>query len=312
MDLFSRQGTLSSFALRRGERVRVQDGAISRAKGPKRLAALTNNTHAYTFADDTKYATFSPHLIPAGGWFAMVHFVATRTANTSWVVGSIPSGQTFNILGVTLTSAGAPAVVWRDSAGTDHTITGAVVADGSTVHMLIVYDAVNGTYKVYINGSSIGTPETGLASTLQPDQSTVTWTLGVKKITGSAVTANTHFDGAIDSLTLGTLRGVNPTAGSPSMIDTLLAHSLRQWPNPADAKILAHYDLDEAAGSVMYDRSKHKNHGTYVGGPTPGTSVALAFPVGNYIGTFQTALGARTNLASAGGALFYETVRSSP
>ena len=313
VDLYTRQGQLPDFACRRLENCRVQDGALSRRLGSKRLHAFTNNTGAYTFAATTKYATFTPPLIPAGGWADLIHFTAVRPSagNTGWVIGSRPSGQAFHVRKVTIDENGAVTSAWTDSGGTARTVTTSAITANAVVHLLSIYDPVAGTYTVFVDGTSSGTPLTGLASTLKPDQTTgVVWTFAVEKQTGSAVTANSNFDGAVDAYTLFTLRGVQAAQGSPSLVGTLKAHTFRQWPNPAMPMVLAHYPLDETTGSVMYDYSKHRNAGTYVGTPTAGAAKAISFPVGNFCGVFQKANGARVNLCGVGGAAFYETVRS--
>lgn len=314
VDLFTEEGQLSDFALRQGDRVRSESGALVRAPGSKRLAVLTNSTASRTFGTDAKYATFTPSLIPTGGFVIGVHFTATRAesplGNTYYVVGSRPNGQTFHVFKITNADNGDVVVSWRTSGGATHSIT-VTVTDLLACHLIAVYDAVAGTFTCYLNGVSSGTPITGLASTLQPVQTAgVVWTFGVEKETSVAVTAGSAFPNAIDGMTIFTLRGVNPSSGDPSLLDTLKKHTFRAWPNPAMPMVLAHYDMDEASGTTMYDRSRYKNHGTYVGTPSVTAAVALSFPVGNYAGTFQTATGSRTNLFAAGGALFSQVVRT--
>lgn len=315
VDLFTEEGQLSDFALRQGDRVRSESGALVRAPGSKRLAVLTNSTASRTFNSDAKYATFTPSLIPTGGFAIEVHFTAqfaeVPSGAIGWVVGARPNGQTYHVFKVTNQDNGTVVVSWRTSGGATHSITISGVANGTACHLLAVYDAVAGTFTCYLNGVSSGTPITGLASTLQPVQTAgVVWTFGVEKETGVGVTAGSAFPNAIDGMTIFTLRGVNPSSGDPSLLDTLKKHQFRAWPNPAMPMVLAHYDMDEASGTTMYDRSRYKNHGTYVGGPSVTAPVALSFPVGNYAGTFQTATGSRTNLFAAGGALFSQVVRT--
>lgn len=314
VDLFTEEGQLSDFALRQGDRVRSESGALVRAPGSKRLAVLTNSTASRTFGTTAKYATFTPSLIPTGGFAIHLHLtpysLEVPVGDTGYVVGSRPSGVAYHVFKVTNTDSGGVAVSWRTSAGATHsiTLTGVTATDS---HLLAVYDAVAGTFTCYLNGAVSGTPITGLASTLQPVQTAgVVWTFGVEKETGSAVTANSSFPNKIDGMTIFTLRGIDPTAGSPSLLDTLRKHNYRAWPSPAMPMVLAHYDMDEASGTTMYDRSRYKNHGTYVGTPTVSAPVALSFPVGNYAGTFQSATGSRTNLFAAGGALFSQVVRT--
>ncbi len=195
------------------------------------------------------------------------------------------------------------------SAVTATTLSTAALTDGSTQHGLLVYDDAAGTLTLYLNGTvaAAATPGTGL----QPLQTPVDWYFGVEYDPSAVgVTANTHFDGKVDAFTLFGFGGVAITSGTPSLLGTLRAHTFREWPNPKEPMVLAHYGFNEASGTVAYDRSDGKNHGLYVGASTSTASVALAYPVGNFVGTFQRANGARTNLVAAGGQLFYEPVRA--
>jgi hypothetical protein len=65
--------------------------------------------------------------------------------------------------------------------------------------------------------------------------------------------------------------------------------------------------MDEASGTVMYDRSRNKNHGTYVGTPTVSAPVAqLSAPV-HHIGRIVRPDGT-WNQVGAWGSLFYQQV----
>jgi hypothetical protein len=302
---------LSGYEILRGENVRVQRGNLERRPGAKRLVVLTNNTASRTFGTDAKYATFAWPTIPVGGFGVLLHFTATRPAagKTAFIVGARPAGVAWHIFKVSLDENGVATIEWRSSGGVTTTITTAALSNSNPTHLLVVYDATLGTFTAYVNGDVSGTPATGLAAALKPDTSAATATFGVEKETGAAVTADSHFDGPLDAVTIFLFRGLRIASGDPSMLSTLRTHSLRQWPNPALSYVLAHYDLDEASGTVMYDRSRAKNHGAYVGTPSITGSVALAFPVGNFVGVFQKATGPRINLVAAGGTLYYETVR---
>lgn len=321
LDLDTRDGLLAPSAMRRLEHFRIDSGALVRRPGSVRIAQATNNTGSMTFGATTKYATIpastssgaTPTLIPAGGWALRASFVATRPSggNTAWLLSSRPAAQTYHVLKVTLSDAGVVTVGWRDNGSTDRSVATSAITNGATVHLLALFDPVAGTFTVYVDGTSSGTPLTGLSSSIYPiNTASVVWAVGVEKETSAAVTANTQFAGAIDALTLFSLRGTRPSSGTPTLTDTLRRHSFREWPNPQADAVLFHYGMNETSGAVMYDRSRHKNHGTYVGTPTPSAAVALSRPVGNYIGTFNAASGKRTNLYAAGGSLYYETVRS--
>lgn len=311
VDLFTDPTALDPSVLAALENIEISTGTANRRAGALKLAQLAVPGTAgasHTYAATTKYATFTPPLIPTGGWAVSRHFTAVfpGAGKTGWILGARPNGQTFHVLKITISDAGVITVTWRDSGGNDRTVACTAVTDGATVHLLAVYDCVGGTFTVYINGSSSGTPLDGLSATLKPDQTAgVVWTFGVEKETGQAVSANSNFDGKSDGMTLFTLRGKRPASGTATLIETLRRNSGRVWPNPAQDFVLAHYDEDEASGTVMYDRSNQKNHGTYVGTPSVTTPVAMLSAPTHYVGTFETNAG-KWNLIGSFGALKYE------
>ena len=310
VDLFTDASKLDPSVCSRVENVESQRGPMNRRAGAAKIARLASPAAqgaSHTFGTDAKYATFTPPLIPAGGHAIVRHFVATRPAagKTAWITGARPAGQTYHVYSITLSETGVITIQWTDVAGTSHSIACAAVAADAVVHLFAVYDAVAGTYTAYVNGTSSGTPLTGLASTLMPKQDAgVVWTSGVLKQTGQAVTADTHFDGADDGLTLFTLRGKAATAG---LTELLRRNSARAWPSPFMDFVLAHYDMDEASGTVMYDRSDRKNHGTYTGGPSVTSPVALLSAPCNMIERIDVPSG-RWNLAGSFGSLFYQAI----
>ena len=311
VDLFTDASALDPSVLSRAENITLAKGTADRRKGALKLTKFQTAGASRTFGTDAKYATFTPPLIPAGGFAFYRHFVATRPAggNTAYVMGSRPTGQTFHVILITLSDAGVITVTWRDSGGNDRTVATSAVTDGSTVHLFAIYDAVAGTFTVYVNGASSGTPLTGLDSTLKPVQTTgVVWTFAVHKQTAAAVTANTHFDGVDDGFTLFTLRGTRPASGTTTLAETLRRHSARTFPTPQADYVLAHYDNDEASGTVMYDHSKYKNHGTYAGGPSVTFDVALLSVPTNLITRYGHPNGEVNVVVSAGDA-FYEVTR---
>lgn len=312
VDLDTADGLLPDGAFRRLENVRLSDQALSRRPGSGRLFEATDNTGSMTFGADTKYATIpatSQLLLPKGSWGIRASVTAVRPSggNTAYVLSSRPNGQTYHLLRITLSSAGVFTVEWRDTGGNTRSVATSAVSAAAAAHLLAIFDAPAGTFTVYVDGVASGTPLTGLASTTQMAQdSGVVWAVGVEKETAAAVTANTHFDGAVDALTLFSMPGIRPSSGSPSLVDTLRKETFREWVNPASGMVRFHYGLNETVGTTMYDASDYKSHGTYVGTPTPSTKVALSRPVGNYVGTFQNASGVTSNLVAAGGRLFYE------
>jgi hypothetical protein len=310
---------LTAFELVRAERVRTHRGVLERAAGSKRLAVLTNNTGSRTFGTDAKYALWNAPLIPAGGFAVEIHVNSAPLGalNHYWIVGSRPAGQTYHILQIIPSQAVTIGMVafivsWRDSAGATHTLTSGEFSDaGIPIHLLMIYDANAGTCTLYINGAVSGTPITGLSSTLKPAQDAgVVWSFGVEKETGAAVTAGSAYPAAIDGFTLFSFPGVRASSGSPSLVDTLRAHSFREWPNPGMPIVIAHFDFSETSGSTLYDRSRKRNNATLTGASTATAAVALSYTVGNAVVVFQKANGAKVNVVAAGGQTFYETVKS--
>lgn len=315
VDLSTDVTALPPTVLGRAENVIFVDGTADRRPGAIKLAQAVDPTTAgksYTFAATTKYATFTPPLIPAGGFAVVLHFNAVRPSagNTGWIVGARPAGQLFHVVKATIDENGLLTVAWTDSGGSSRSVTTSALTANADVHVLAIYDAVAGTYTVYVNGASSGTPLTGLAATLKPDQTaSVVWTFGVEKETGQAVTANSHFSGKTDGMTIFTLRGLRPASGTVTLAEVLRRHSARAWPNPAQDFVLAHYDMDETSGTVMYDHSNNQNHGTYVGTPTVSDPVALLSSPSNMVGRIEVPSG-KFNLFGTFGRLFYE--RTSP
>ncbi len=317
VDINTADGLLPDGAMRRLEHMRLDQMGLARRPGSARIFSATENTGSYTFGADTKYAsiaTASQLLIPTGGFAFHASFVATRPASgkTAFLISSIPAGQTYNVFFVSLNSAGLLSAGFRDTTNTDYQfVTNGAITNNQVCALLVVVDSVAGTMTAYLNGAqvSIEVPVAGLPSTIQPIQTPTNWTVGVAKVTGGAVTADSFFPGAIDALTLYTLRGTRFLVGTTSLADRLRTETFREWPLPSHASVLFHYDLNEASGTVMTDRSRFKNHGAYVGTPTATAKVAYSRPVSNFCGSFRTALGKVVNLYAAGGSLYYQVVR---
>jgi len=312
VNLFSDTTAGAPDQLSRGENISFIHGTADRREGSIKLAQLSvagSVGASRTFGTDAKYATFTPPLIPVGGWAILLHFVPYSAEVPSgaigWVVGARPSGQTYHVFKVTNSDSGGVVVSWRTSAGATHSITlTGVTATNS--HLLAVYDAVAGTFTCYLNGAVSGTPITGLASTLQPVQTAgVVWTFGVEKETGSAVTANSSFPNKIDGMTLFTLRGSR--AASNAVIETLRRYSAAAWSLPQHPCVLASYDMDEASGTTMKDRSGvvPAADGTYVGTPSVTAPVALMTAPTNLVTHIELPAGG-WNIAASFGNLFTE------
>jgi len=323
VDFFTAPALLPPEMLAAGYNLRSSDLGLSRRLGAVKVAQLTSGGASKTFGADTKYATIaaaSQLLIPRGGFAIRVSFTAVRPAggNTAFILSSKPSGAGYNVFKVTLSDAGVPSITFRDDAGNDWTITGTARTAGMPIHLIAIYDAYAGTFTMYINGVSQGTPITNMGALVRPSQTATDWFIGVEKETGAGVTANTHFDGAVDALTLFSLAGTRPSVGTPTLASVLVRHSFRQWPTPQMESVLFNYDMDGTGLSTLPDTSRYENNATVTGVITSTSEVAYASPLGNYVGTYEGAgatdleMGAAYNLAAANGTLYYETIRRAP
>lgn len=313
VNMATAQSMLPPGTLSEGYNVRTAFDVLSRRPGAAKVSRLVSAGASKTFGADTRYATIaaaSQLLIPSGGWWMRMSFTAVRPSggNTAFVLSAKPSGAAYNVVKVTLSDAGVVTVTWRDTGGTDRTVAASAVAAGAIVHLLAIADPVAGTFTVYVNGSSSGTPITGLAST-QPIQTVTNWVLGVEKETGGAVTANTHFDGALDAVTLGTLTGLRAAVGETTFASVLARHSSRQWPSPQQSMILFNYDMDGSSLTTLTDSSRFKNHAAVTGTITSTAAVAHDALCGNHVETFEGADGALWNTVACAGSLFYERIR---
>ncbi len=297
----------------RAENIRGGRLSLDRRGGALKLTRGTDTTGSLTFGATTKYVTVpaaSQLAIPSGGWAFLLHFTATRpgSGNTGWLLSTRPSGVAWHVLSVTISDAGAVTVAWRDNGGTSRSVTTAEITADAVTHLLAVYDAAAGTFTVYLNGVSSGTPLTGLASTLYPDATSTDWVFGVEKPGGAAVTLNSQFSGAMNGATLLTLKGTRPSSGDTTLVSVLRKHSWRSWPAPEADGVLFHYDFDSI--STFRDRSRFKNHGSFTGTPTLGSSVSLATLCGNVAHLIQSPDGRRTNVVGVAGTTYYETVKT--
>lgn len=321
LNLFE-DGLLPPSYVVRSENARASRGPWERRLGAKKLSRPTNIAKSVVFNDDTKYATLpataatgsaSALLLPVGGFAVYASFtnVWPASGKTAYYVGSRPNGQSYHVFSITVSDAGVITVTWRDTGNTARTVATSAQSNGATIHLLAVYDAVAGTFTVYVNGTSSGTPLTGLASTLQPEQDTgVVWTFGVEKETSAAVTADSKFPGKIDRFMVRTLAGMRVSSGTTTPVTMLRRHSFREWPCPQDPSVRVCYDFNEASGTTLYDWSDFKNHGTYVNSPTLGSDpVAYAAMPGQSIGSVSSPSGQRTNVVVAGGQMQYEVLR---
>ena len=313
VDLFTDAANLAPEFLSRGENLRLAHGPVERRDGWAKLYQPTDVCGSKTFGTTGKYATIptaAQLVLAKGGWGLHVSYVLRwpDAGKTAFVLSSKPSGGTFHVLKHTVSDSGQPTTKWRDSSGADREIVGSAVVDGTTVHVLALFDPTAGTFTQYVSGAASGTPITGLDSALTLDQTTgVVWAVGVEKETGAGVTADTQFTGAIDSLTLFSFAGTRPSSGDTTLAATLLRHSARQWPAPQMDSVIFNYDMD--ATDAMYDSSRFKNHASLVGSPTNTAAVALSSMPGNHVGSFDGPLGKRVNIFGNYGRLFFQIIR---
>lgn len=315
VDQFTSPSLLPEAFLTVSENLRSSDLGLSRRGGAAKLSRLSTAGYSKTFGADTKYATITSAAqlrLPKGGWGIRASFVMSYPASgkTGYVISSHPAGVAWQVTSITVSDAGVITVAWRDTGGNTRTVSTAAVTNGVTVHLLAIYDPYAGTFTVYVNGASSGTPLTSLDSDLQPIQTATNWVIGVDKQTGGAVTADSFYPGAIDSLTLFSFAGVRPSSGTTTLVATLLAHSKRRWPNPQSGMVRFNYDCDDlVSGGTLTDSSRFKNHATITGAATDTTPVGLLSIPGQMVGAFEGADGSLMNIFGAGGAMYYEVVR---
>ncbi len=314
VDQSTSENILTPDILRRGENLRSALGPCSRRLGAQKVYRASQVGAARFFGADTKYAKITANaelLIPLGGFFLSTHFVAQEGAGDTYILANRQPSQTYGVVWLVMSSTRTLSASVRWSSGSTTTITTSVLTLSATYHALLVYDDILGTLTLYLNGAvaATATPGTGL----QPAQTAgIDWYIGVEwnpSAGPAAVTAGSAYLGDIDGLVLGTLKGIRPASGDSTFLAMLLKWSKVAWPAPQADYILGAWDMDEASGTTMYDRSWHLNHGTYVGSPTVTTALALSTTPANYIGNHDTPLGKRINVFAAGGNLLYQNVR---
>ena len=320
LDEFTNAHMLDENRLRKAKNVRLEDRSVKRRDGSRKLVATTDRGASITFGTDAKYAsvpTAAQLLLPAGGFAVRMSFkvVWPGASDTGYLVSSRITGQAYHVFSVTMSDAGVLIVAWTKASDNSLvSITTSALTANSDQHLLAVFDAPAGTFTLYLNGVSVGTPVTGIAVTEKPHQAADDWYFGVHwnpSAGPAAAVADTHYAGLMDGFTLLTLTGTRPSSGSPTLNNELIRQSLQQWPLPQSRMVVASYDFNEATGTTLIDHSRFKNDGTLAGTPTlGGTAVALPCVAGQHVGHFEKADGKRTNLVATAGTLYYETVRA--
>ena len=314
VDLFHDATALPPNVFSRSENIDLQRGPASRRAGAVKVAQLAvqgTNGKARLFGADTKYAVITANaalLIPAGGFFLLSHFVVVAGAGTTFILANRQSGQTYGVVWATLSSGRVLDVNVRWSNNTTTTLTTAALTASSTQHLFLIYDDVAGTLTLYLNGAITASASPGAG--LQPHQAAVDWHVGVEwnpSAGPAAVVAGTAYLGDIDGFTLGSLQGLRPSSGDVTFVETVRRLSANVWPTPQADFIRAHYDFDEASGTVAYDRSRNKNHGTYVGTPTATTPLAQLSAPCHHIGRIVRPDG-EWALVGSFGSLLYQKI----
>lgn len=313
LDLFTHSTQLTPFHLRRSENVELADGTITRRDGFLKLVRLTDPGGSLVYGTG-KYGAIPAAAqlqLPAGGFAFRVSFTAVRPSagNTAFILASRVNAQSYHVMSLTLSDAGVLTASWtKASDSSSVSIASSAIQASAATDVLTIFDAVSGTFTLYVNGASSGTPVTGIATTEKPIAGAGTaWHLGNHYNPAvPGLVANTFFDGKVHAPTLFTLRGLRPASGTTSLVTALRRYSSVVWPNPEMDAVVFHYDM---VGGTLTDRSRFKNTGTNNGSPTTDTAVAKSLYPGNYVGHFTTPTGKRTNLVAAGGRLYYEVVR---
>ena len=314
VDLWTHATALPPNVFSRSENIDLQRGPASRRAGAVKVAQLAvqgTNGNSRLFGADTKYMVVTANaalLIPKGGFFLLSHFLVIAGVGTTFLLANRQSGQTYGVVWLTMSAARELSANVRWTNNTTTTLTTAALTNGSTQHLFLVYDDVAGTLTLYLNGASAASASPGAG--LQPHQAAVDWHVGVEWDPGAgppAVVAGTAYLGDIDGFTLGSLQGLRPSSGDVTFVETVRRASANVWPTPQADFIRAHYDFDEASGTVAYDRSRNKNHGTYVGTPTVSTPLAQLSAPCHHIGRILRPDGEWALVGSFGG-LHYQKI----
>ena len=314
LDEFTHESLLPLGRLRRADNVRIATGALERRKGAKKLWAFSDPNNSKTFGTDAKYASIAAatHLETLNAGFAlMLHFKADRAVGSlAFILSSRVNAQAYHVLSVNINSGGLLKVAFEKSSGGTATVTTTALTSGQPSHVLALFDPVGGTFTVYVNGAANGTPVTGLTIADGPIAGAGTaWHIGAEYNPATAgVVATTHFDGAIQGVTLLSLRGMRPASGTTTLVDTLIRHSARLWPAPQAPNCLMNYDFAHSSTTVLYDSSRYKNDGTLTGTPSNTTEIATGSIPSNYVGYLELPNSRGDNVIASNGRLYYEKI----
>jgi len=315
LDEFTDEYALTLGRLRRADNVRTATGALERRKGAKKLWQFTDPGASKTFGTDAKYASIpaGTHLETLDGGFALtLHITAERAGvgNTAMILSSRVSGQSYHVLRVQIDENGLLYVGFEKRSGGDCVVTTSALTASAAVDVLAIFDPVGGTFTVYVDGVSSGTPVTGLTAADGPVAGAGTaWHLGVHyNPVGATVVANTFFGGAIQGVTLLSLRGIRAASGTTTLVDTLIRHSARMWPAPQAPSCLMNFDCADTSTTTLYDSSRYKNDATMTGTPSNTSSISTRSIPSNFVGYLELPNSRGVNVIASHGRLYYETI----
>jgi len=315
LDEFTHESLIGPGKLRRADNIRTSRGTLERRKGAKKLVQFTDPNASKTFGTDAKFAT-----IPAGsrlegldgGFALLLHITAVRSGagNTGYIVSSRVASQSYHVLRATIDENGLVTVGFEKRSGGDCAVTTTAIDANAETHLLALFDPVGGTFTVYIEGAASGTPVTGLTAADGPIAGSGTaWHLAAEyNPTGTAVTADTHFDGKYQGVTLLTLRGIRPASGDTTLVDTLIRHSARMWPAPQSPMCLMNFDFLHTSITDLYDSSRHKKDATMDGSLTNTAAIATGSIPANFVGHLELPSSREDNVMASGGRLYYEII----
>jgi len=176
--------------------------------------------------------------------------------NTMWVQGSLKTAGTTTVKGgysLAVHSSGKVRFGLRNNGSQSSFLEGTtVLTPGVWYHIVGTYDGA--TQRVYVNGVE----ENFLATTIVVNVSNqVSYTIGALNHRDDQVPVN-YFDGIIDESSVWGL------VLTPAQINQLMCQKL----DGTEAGLVAHYSLDEGAGTLCTDLSPNTNDGTTQNGPT--------------------------------------------
>lgn len=287
---------------------------------------------AKSFGDVTKYALFTPQVVPPGSWILKGHTAFVRPATgpgyliSSWTDGS----KTNQVITMHLSATGTLTVIveWNDASTTTLTATG--IADMAEKHLMLVYDWIAGTLTLYFNGDEIDSAS-GTPGKLIRQTADVEWAFGVSFLPGGGgAEADSEYEGAMDAFEFYSIVGLDIADEDleldPPRWSFLYEMRRRNWQddtNPESAMLMWSYGMDEPAvehpdtpdEGPMYDRSQRKNHGTYFGEVGQEPRIARRAQNGQHLGTVRrAALGelrdGTANIAIVGGSVLYEFTKA--